>query len=280
MMPGLIPCYYRIAYVIMGELFRSRARASPSAFQQRRPGGTAVPTNIRHALHKKYGVDLGPIYYLAFFSLCLSAIIFFTIPMSFADQTRDQCEKCCRSSEQDEYYYEQCRLKCFRNPNHCADQKSQPEAREETAQPSPPPRARVRPPAVAPGSTPPRVMGSPPSAPGAVGPPPGGPVMTGPPAAAQRPPAQQPTGAQPGMTPRQASQRGMLVFPSPLNLAPGRESEAAGQILSLNGISPQHPNYRAGVQAIAAILQNFARNNPSGGSLPTDDMQQVIIQLK
>jgi hypothetical protein len=82
------------------------------------------------------------------------------------------------------------------------------------------------------------------------------------------------------MTPRQASQRGLLVFPSPLNLVPGRESEAAGQILSLNGISPQHPNYRAGVQALTAILQNFARNNPAGGSLPTDEMQKVIVQLK
>ncbi len=91
----------------------------------------------------------------------------------------------------------------------------------------------------------------------------------------------QPQSAAPpgGMTPRHASQRGMLVFPSPLNLVPGREAEAAGQILNLNGISPQHPNYGAGVQAITGILQNFARNNPSGGSLPTDDMQRVIIQL-
>jgi hypothetical protein len=219
-----------------------------------------------YGLRKKHYAGVGLIYYETLVFLFASAIILFVTSPSFASQTRDQCEQCCKNSIQDEYYSEQCRLKCFRNPNHCADQKSQPEAREENAQP----RARVRPPAVAPGSTPPRVSG----------PPPGGPVMTGPPAAAHRPPAQPPNGAQHGLSPRQASQRGMLVFPSPLNLAPGRESEAAGQILSLNGISPQHPNYRAGVQAITAILQNFARNNPSGGSLPTDDLQKVIIQLK
>ena len=82
------------------------------------------------------------------------------------------------------------------------------------------------------------------------------------------------------MTPRHASQRGMLVFPSPLNLVPGREAEAAGQILNLNGISPQHPNYGAGVQAITGILQNFARNNPSGGSLPTDEYAKSDHPIK
>jgi len=239
-----------------------------------------VLTNANHGLHKTLGVSVGPIYYDTLVFLCVSAIILFVTAPSFASQTRDQCEKCCRSSIQDEYYSEQCRLKCFRNPNHCADQKSKHEAREEAPSPSPTHRERVRRPAVSPGSTPPRVSGPPPSAPRAVGPPPGGPAMTGPPTAAHRPPTQPPTGAGQGMTPRQASQRGMLVFPSPLNLAPGRESEAAGQILNLNGISPQHPNYQAGVQAITAILQNFARNNPSGGSLPTDEMQKVIVQLK
>jgi hypothetical protein len=244
-----------------------------------------VLINATHGLHKKCGV--GPIYYMTLVFLCVSAIILLAMPQSFASQTRDQCEKCCKSSIQDEYYSEQCRLKCFRNPDHCTSRKSKHEVREESAPPSPaygapPPRRPV----VAPGSTPPRVSGPPPTVPGPTGPPmgppgtvgapPGGRVMTGPPATAQRPP----TGASPGMTPRQASQQGMLVFPSPLNLVPGRESEAAGQILNLNGISPQHPNYQAGVQAMTAILQNFARNNPSGGSLPTDDMQRVIVQLK
>lgn len=235
-------------------------------------------SNASHGLHQKCGVGVGPIYHAALVFLCVSAIILFVTAPSFASQTRDQCEKCCKSSIQDEYYSEQCRLKCFRNPNHCTDQKSKREAREEGAPPSPMHRERVQRPVVAPGSTPPRVSGPPPSAPGAMGPPPGGPVMPGPPTTAHRSPAQPPTGAH--MTPRQASQRGMLVFPSPLNLVPGREAEAAGQILNLNGISPQHPNYQAGVQAITGILQNFARNNPSGGSLPTEEMQKVIVQLK
>ena len=226
--------------------------------------------NASHGLHKKSGVGVGPICYGTLVLFCVSAIILFTTPLSFASQTRDECEKCCRGSIQDEYYREQCRLKCFRNPNHCTDQKSRSEVREEAPAPSPTPRSRVRRPAVTPHSTSPRVAG----------PPPGAPVMTGPPTAAHRQPAQPPAGAHHGMSPKQASQRGLLVFPSPLNLVPGRESEAAGQILSLNGISPQHPNYRAGVQALTTILQNFARNNPSGGSLPTDEMQKVIVQLK
>ncbi len=238
-------------------------------------------SKARYGLCKKYGVDVSPIHNGTFFVLCVSAIILFMMPPSFAAQTRDQCEKCCRNSIQDEYYSEQCRLKCFRNPDHCADRKSKQDAREEVAPPTsatpgPAPGTRARRPVTVPGSTPPSVSGQPPSAAGTVGPPPGGPVMTGPPTEAHRPP----TGAPHGMTPRQASQRGLLVFPSPLNLVPGRESEAAGQILNLNGISPQHPNYQAGVQAITAILQNFARNNPAGGSLPTEELQKVIVQLK
>jgi hypothetical protein len=243
-----------------------------------------VPSNVSNQLCKKYTLPV-EIASKALFLLCISALIIFSpVPPAFSAQTRDQCENCCRSSSQDEYYSEQCRLKCFRNPDHCADQKSKPDDREEITSPSPTPRPRVRPPTVAPGPTPPRVSGAAPSAPGTMGPPPGGQFTPGPPATAQRPPAPpaQPQGAAPpgGMTPGHASQRGMLVFPSPLNLVPGREAEAAGQILNLNGVSPQHPNYAAGVQAITGILQNFARNNPSGGSLPTDEMQRVIIQLK
>ncbi len=240
-----------------------------------------MPISVTNQLYKKYTLS-GVITYNALFLGCISALIIFSpVSPALSAQTRDQCEKCCRSSIQDDYYSEQCRLKCFRNPDHCADQKSKPNDQEEVASPGPTHRARVRPPAVAPGPTPPRVSGVPPSAPGTMGPPPGGSVTPGPPPTAQRPPAQPQSAAPPGgMTARHASQRDLLRFPSPLNLVPGREAEAAGQILNLNGISPQHPNYGAGVQAITGILQNFARNNPSGGSLPTDDMQRVIIQLR
>ncbi len=218
------------------------------------------------------------------FLLCIPALMILSpVQDAFSAQTRDQCEKCCRNSIQDEYYSEQCRLKCFRNPDSCADQKPKADDREESTAPAPTHRARVRPPTVPPGAgaTSPRVSGPPASVPGVMGQPPAGPVSPGPPATAQRPPSQ-PQTAVPhgGMSPRQASQRGMLVFPSPLNLVPGRESEAAAQILNLNGISPQHPNFAAGIQAIAGILQNFARNNPTGGSLPTEEMQRVIIQMK
>jgi hypothetical protein len=245
-----------------------------------------VLINASHGLHTKYGVGVGPIYYVTLVFLCVSAIILLATSPSFASQTRDQCEKCCKSSNQDEYYSEQCRLKCFRNPDHCVGQKSKQDARGEVAPPSgatpgPAPGTRVRHPAGPPPSMPPRTAGPPPAVPGPVGPPPGRAGTVAPTPAGQRPVGQPQPGAPPGgLSPRQAAQQGLLVFPSPLNLVPGRESEAAGQILNLNGIPPQHPNYQAGVQAITSILQNFARNNPSGGSLPTDDMQRVIIQLK
>ena len=137
-----------------------------------RAGGLEVPIIVNNQLYKKYNLS-GAITHKALFFLCISSLIIFSpVPPAFSAQTRDQCEKCCRSSNQDEYYSEQCRLKCFRNPDHCVDQKSKPDDQEELTSPSPTPRARVRPLTVAPGTTPPRVSGPPPSAPGTMGPPP------------------------------------------------------------------------------------------------------------
>jgi hypothetical protein len=62
-------------------------------------------------------------------------------------------------------------------------------------------------------------------------------------------------------------------------LSPGREWEAAGQILAANGIPPQHPNFTAGMKAIEGVLTDFARRNPGGGDLPVDQLERILAQL-
>lgn len=164
-----------------------------------------------------------------------------------AEQTRDQCRKCCEGKGLDEYYLEQCKLKCFRSPDHCLDTKAapKPEAKE-PPQPAPaerpraaePPRPAVRQPA------PPTVQEAPPP---------------------RREPAPAPRGAP-------------FTWPSPLNLTPGREWEAAGQILTANGMTPQHPNFQRALRAVEAVLIDFARSNPQGGQLPTAALEQILRQ--
>ncbi len=83
-----------------------------------------------------------------------------------------------------------------------------------------------------------------------------------------------------GQPPRPSSDSVQLVWPSPLNLTPGRESEAAAQILALNGIPTQHPGYAAALMAIQNVLVNFARTNPGGGKLPTAELARIIMQYK
>jgi hypothetical protein len=107
----------------------------------------------------------------------------------------------------DEYYLEQCRLRCFRNPDHCKGSavKAAPEP-EKKPQPK---RAKFR-------------------------------------------------------------------WPQPLNLTPGKEWEAAAQILALNGIAPGHRNYQKALTSIQNILVDFVRKNPSGGKLPTARLERVL----
>jgi hypothetical protein len=82
-----------------------------------------------------------------------------------AAQTKEQCEKCCEGLGHDEYYLDQCKLKCFRTPDHCADQKSQkeppaqPQTRSRPAAP-PPEASQPSPPATtAPEPSQPREQG-------------------------------------------------------------------------------------------------------------------------
>ena len=151
-------------------------------------------------------------------------------------QTREQCDECCKKSGYDDYYTEQCKLKCFRNYDYCSGSKAA------TPEASPAP-------------------------------------------AKQEAPAQQhrPTPRevrQPGPPPQPEARKPKFVWPNPLNLVPGREGEAATHILALNGIPPQHPNYPKALAAVQGILINFARNNPTGGALPTAQLQRIISQLR
>lgn len=150
-----------------------------------------------------------------------------------AAQTREQCYDCCKGQGLDEYYSEQCRLKCFRNNDHClGQQKKQPAAE------APPPSAKAQP------------------------------APTGP--ASERPAPERPA----------AAEKAQFRYPNPLNLVPGKEFEAAGQILAVNGIPPQHPQYTAGLKAVEQVLVQFARANPSGGRLPTAQLERILRQLR
>ncbi len=178
-------------------------------------------------------------------------------------QTREQCERCCRSAGSDEYYLEQCRLKCFRNPDHCVDKKAGRSVQEESTRSEVP---SAEPPRRVPAETP-----MPPSGARAVRP--------APPAQGAVPPGG-PGTARPVEVPGRSSDTVQLVWPSQLNLVPGREAEAAGQILAINGIPPQHPNYQAALMGIQNVLMNFARTNPGGGKLPTGELARILMQFK
>jgi hypothetical protein len=154
-----------------------------------------------------------------------------------AQQTRDQCYGCCAGAGYDEYFTEQCRLKCFRNPDHCIPAKG----KESVAGTQPP----------APVEKPPRQK-----------------------------PVEQPQVAAQEQPARPQPRRADFVWPNPLNLSPGREFEAAGQILAMNGIVPQHPNYAVALRAVADMLTDFGRNNPMGGALPTAQLERLVGQFR
>lgn len=145
---------------------------------------------------------------------------------AWSAQTREQCNNCCKKRGYDEYYLEQCRLKCFRTPDHCADAK--PEAVEQAE---------------------PRI------------------------------PEQRPAEVQ---SPEKKAPKRTMTFqwPSPLNLVPGKEWEAAGQILALNGINPGHPNYQVALGSVQNVLVQFIRANPQGGQLPTTELERIVRQYR
>jgi len=140
-------------------------------------------------------------------------------------QSREECNKCCAEQGFDEYYLDQCKLKCFRNHDHCVGG-----------------AAKHRPPA------------------------------------AETPRAETPRATEP--RPEARPPRASLRFPDPLNLVPGREWEAANQILALNGIPAQHPNHQRALKAVEAILVQFGKQNPQGGNLPVAVLGKIIQQYR
>lgn len=199
-------------------------------------------------------------------ALVVGALIHFTHTAALSAQSRDECHKCCESQGYDEYYLDQCKLQCFRNPEHCTGGKSGAGTKTQAAPAAKPPA----PAQIAPQESPPPPRQPAPAIPQQPReqPPAVQPTYREQPPAAQRPPA------------HRQSARAPFQWPNPLTLVPGRESDAAAQIIVLNGIPPQHPNFQAAVGAVTAVLIDFARNNPGGGALPTTQLEQIIKQFR
>jgi hypothetical protein len=194
---------------------------------------------------------------LLFGMLSVGILFSFSALPALSGQTREECHKCCESQGLDEYYLDQCKLQCFRSPDHCTGTKS---GSRTHAAPAPKPPAAARP---APQERPPVTQAQPREQPPAMQPAP-----REQPPAAQRPAPQRPPA------------RAAFQWPNPLTLVPGRESDAAAQIVVLNGISPQHPNFQAALTAVTGVLIDFARNNPAGGALPTAQLERIIKQYR
>jgi len=179
-----------------------------------------LATAVRNEERKGRGNGFNPIPRLLLACCMALSLVNLAHPAAVGSQTREQCDSCCKQAGYDEYYLEQCKLKCFRNPDHCEGKRVQreppePAATEPAPEPTPPKQAEIR-----------------------------------------------------------------LAWPNPLNLVPGKEWEAAAQILAVNGISQQHPYYNDALRDVQAVLMDFARNNPQGGKLPTTQLKRILRQLK
>jgi len=220
---------------------------------------------------------------------------FLTAPFAWSQQSRDDCNKCCERSFDDEYYRDQCRLKCFRNADHCREEGAQEQPRQpqqtqqlqEPRQAQQPRQIQPRPtqPLQEPQQMQPSRQVQQPRPPQQLPPtqqygppqqlPP--PQQYGPPQ--QLPPPQQRQQVPPG-EPKPPPGTVALRWPDPLNLTPGREVDAAGQILQLNGVMPNHPRYPEALRAVELVLVEFARQNPRGGQLPTTQLRNIVLRYK
>jgi len=159
-----------------------------------------------------------------FFCSIALVVAGFACSPALGSQTREQCEKCCQSRETDEYYLEQCKLKCFRAPDHCKGRGAEERAVRPTPKPTPAPERK------------------------------------------------------PAAKPRPA--RAELKYPNPLRIVPGKEWEAAGLILTLNGIPPQHRNHQEAMKAMIVVLLDFVKRNPQGGELPTTALEAIVRKYR
>ncbi len=158
---------------------------------------------------------------------------------AYARQTREQCNRCCTASHEDEYYREQCKLRCFRDHDSCTDSGAQGKKKSSTTAPEhrkPPERVKR--------------------------------LDT------QRSPEKHADAARP--SPKQRA----FHFPNPLNLTPGREAAVAGELTTLNGIPPHHPNHVTAAQAIERVLIRFVKTHPTGGRLPTTQLEAIITKYR
>ena len=152
------------------------------------------------------------------------------------EQSREECNACCERSGLDDYYTDQCKLKCFRDHEHCRGKKHQPAPEAVTPPAPPPPRNEV--------STPRPHVEAPPR-----------------PRRQRVAPAPQPPPPPPG-----------FAYPEEVELSPGNEWQIADKILERNGIPRNHPNYTKAMQSIQGLLMSFVRANPQGGDLPRPNL--------
>lgn len=104
---------------------------------------------------KVEGMRAGGVSFLLYAFGTLLLLVHMSSSAAFSEQTREECNDCCSRSGYDEYYEEQCKLKCFRNHDHCtgkgarqktpaAEAKEPEQARTEAREPSEPAAPRER----------------------------------------------------------------------------------------------------------------------------------------
>lgn len=184
-----------------------------------------MTTPQSRSTERETGLRATPAVWIALITcLTLACAVFVNVPTACAKQSRAACRECCEKMGYDDYYKEQCKLKCFRNSDHCTSAAARPKPK-----PKPEPTQEKR--------------------------------------TKRRKPSRS---------------RGEIVFkwPNPLTLTPGKERDAAAQILAVNGMPPNHPNYMLALRSIEGVLQNFARQNPQGGKLPTNQLVDILLKYR
>ena len=94
---------------------------------------------ITSRVRKTDGTTAGRHLDLVFVCCTLLLSLHLSTSPAIGEQSRDECNACCSRSGYDEYYEEQCKLKCFRNHDHCTGKGERPSAA--AAEPKEPDRA-------------------------------------------------------------------------------------------------------------------------------------------
>jgi hypothetical protein len=75
--------------------------------------------------NRSHNHEMGKISFLVCAAMLLVGVLE-NPALSQQGQTREECNACCDRSGLDEYYTDQCKLKCFRNHDHCTGKKGAP----------------------------------------------------------------------------------------------------------------------------------------------------------